>query len=209
MNSRCHVFPDDFASAMESRRCTIIRPHGSFRCPGGSSSLRSARSSRVEIPIHSARAASPQGPSPEGPSPEGPSPGCPTRPRGLRHRILSGIAIWTAFLVDRDDGRKPGTVRPGLTRFRHDGPAIKKERKGGTGLVKFSRITRDPLVMGGTPCIRGLRVTVGTVVGLMASCESRERILEAYPSLEPADLDEALAYAAWRLEEREEELVGQ
>jgi uncharacterized protein (DUF433 family) len=50
--------------------------------------------------------------------------------------------------------------------------------------------------MGGKPCIRGLRVTVGTVVGLLASGESRERILQAYPSLEPADLDEALAYAA-------------
>ena len=74
--------------------------------------------------------------------------------------------------------------------------------------MKFTRITHDPLVMGGKPCIRGLRVTVGTVVGLMASGESRERILQAYPYLEPADLDEALGYAAWRLEEREEELVA-
>jgi uncharacterized protein (DUF433 family) len=63
--------------------------------------------------------------------------------------------------------------------------------------------------MGGKPCIRGLRVTVGTLVGLLASGEPRERILAAYPYLEPADLDEAMAYAAWRLEEREEEfLVG-
>lgn len=61
--------------------------------------------------------------------------------------------------------------------------------------------------MGGKPCIRGLRVTVGTVVGLIASGQSRERILQTYPHLEPADLDEALAYAAWRLEEREEPLV--
>jgi uncharacterized protein (DUF433 family) len=52
-----------------------------------------------------------------------------------------------------------------------------------------------------------LRITVGTIVGLLASGESRERILAAYPSLEPADLDECLAYAAWRLEEREEGLV--
>ena len=73
--------------------------------------------------------------------------------------------------------------------------------------MKFSRITHDPAVMGGKPCIRGLRVTVGTVVGLLASGESRERILEAYPYLESADLDEALAYAAWRLQEREEGLV--
>lgn len=73
--------------------------------------------------------------------------------------------------------------------------------------MKFTRITHNPAVMGGKPCIRGLRVTVGTVVGLLAVGESRERILAAYPSLEPADLDEALAYAAWRLEEREEELL--
>lgn len=73
--------------------------------------------------------------------------------------------------------------------------------------MNLGRITYDPKVMGGKPCIRGLRVTVGTIVGLLASGESRERILQAYPYLEPADLDAALAYAAWRLEEREEELV--
>ena len=73
--------------------------------------------------------------------------------------------------------------------------------------MKLTRITHNPAVMGGKPCIRGLRVTVGTIVGLLASGESRERILQAYPYLEPADLDEALAYAAWRLQEREEELV--
>ena len=73
--------------------------------------------------------------------------------------------------------------------------------------MAFSRISHDPAVMGGKPCIRGLRITVGTIVGLMASGSSRERILQAYPQLEPADIDEALAYAAWRMEEREEALV--
>jgi uncharacterized protein (DUF433 family) len=73
--------------------------------------------------------------------------------------------------------------------------------------MKFARITHNPTVMGGKPCIRGLRVTVGTIIGLLASGESRERILQAYPYLEPDDLDDALAYAAWRLQEREEELV--
>ena len=73
--------------------------------------------------------------------------------------------------------------------------------------MKFSRITHDPAVMGGKPCIRGMRVTVGTVLGLLASGQTRERILQAYPYLEPADLDESLAYAAWRLQEREEPLV--
>jgi len=74
--------------------------------------------------------------------------------------------------------------------------------------MKFPRITHDPAVMGGKPCIRGLRVTVGTLVGLLASGASRERIVEAYPYIESADIDEALAYAAWRLEEREEVLVS-
>lgn len=65
------------------------------------------------------------------------------------------------------------------------------------------RITFDPAVMGGKPCIRGMRVTVGTVVGLIAAGRSEEEILRAYPYLELADLRAALAYAAWRSEERE------
>ena len=72
--------------------------------------------------------------------------------------------------------------------------------------MTFSRITHDPQVMGGKACFRGLRVTVGTVLNFIATGESRDRILEAYPYLEAADIDEALAYAAWRLQEREEEL---
>lgn len=67
----------------------------------------------------------------------------------------------------------------------------------------FTRITWNPNVMGGKPCIRGLRVTVGTLLGLMASGRTTEEILAAYPYLEAADLNESLAYAAWRLEERE------
>ncbi len=74
--------------------------------------------------------------------------------------------------------------------------------------MEIPRITHDPAVMGGKPCIRGLRVTVGTVLGLLAAGQSRERILQAYPYLEPQDLDAALAYAAWRMEEREEPLVA-
>lgn len=73
--------------------------------------------------------------------------------------------------------------------------------------MTIDRITHDPAVMGGKPCIRGLRVTVGTVLGLLAAGHSHERILQAYPYLEPGDIDAALAYAAWRLEEREETLV--
>ena len=65
----------------------------------------------------------------------------------------------------------------------------------------LTRITFDPNVMGGKPCIRGLRVTVGTVVGLIAAGHSVNEILKAYPYLEEGDIREALAYAAWRAEE--------
>jgi uncharacterized protein (DUF433 family) len=73
--------------------------------------------------------------------------------------------------------------------------------------VTFDRITHDPAVMGGKACIRGMRVTAGMIIGLLASGYTREQVLEAYPYLEPADLDAALAYAAWRLQEQEEPLA--
>ena len=55
--------------------------------------------------------------------------------------------------------------------------------------MAFSRITHDPAVLGGKPCIRGLRLSVSTIVGLVASGVSRERILAAYPLLEGSDID--------------------
>ena len=64
-----------------------------------------------------------------------------------------------------------------------------------------SRVTHDPQVMGGKPCIRGMRVTVGMIVGLLAAGHSAEKVLEAYPYLEGADIQAALSYAAWRAEE--------
>jgi len=67
----------------------------------------------------------------------------------------------------------------------------------------LNRITFDPGVMGGKPCIRGMRITVGMIVGLLASGHEKEEILKLYPYLEPNDIDEALAYAAWRAEEIE------
>ncbi|MFM7864061.1 MAG: DUF433 domain-containing protein [Planctomycetaceae bacterium] len=70
-------------------------------------------------------------------------------------------------------------------------------------MAQIDRITCDPAVMGGKPCIRGLRVTVATVLGLLAAGRSREEILGAYPYLEPEDIDQCLAYAAWRMEERD------
>lgn len=70
-------------------------------------------------------------------------------------------------------------------------------------MKQLTRITFNPEVMGGKPCIRGLRVTVGTVVGLVASGYSTAEILKQYPYLEEEDIREALAYAAWRVEEVE------
>lgn len=68
---------------------------------------------------------------------------------------------------------------------------------------ELARITTNPQVMGGRPCIRGLRVTVGTIVGLVAAGHSKEEILKLYPYLEEPDISEALAHAAWRAEEIE------
>ncbi len=70
-------------------------------------------------------------------------------------------------------------------------------------MKQLTRITIDPEVMGGKPCIRGLRVTAGTVVGLVASGYSTAEVLKLYPYLEEDDIREALAYAAWRVEEIE------
>ena len=74
-------------------------------------------------------------------------------------------------------------------------------------MKELTRITFNPLVMGGKPCLRGLRVTVGTIVGLFASGYSSAESLKLYPYLEEEDLREALAYAAWRAEEVELPLI--
>jgi len=68
---------------------------------------------------------------------------------------------------------------------------------------QLDRVTMDPEVMGGKPCIRGTRVTVGTVTGLLASGAEIPEILELYPYLTIEDVRAALSYATWRSEERE------
>ncbi len=70
-------------------------------------------------------------------------------------------------------------------------------------MQNFNRITFDPNVMGGKACIRGMRVTVGTVVGLIASGYSNTDILKAYPYLEEEDIQQSLSYAAWKVQEIE------
>ena len=70
-------------------------------------------------------------------------------------------------------------------------------------MTPLNRITHNPNVMGGKPCIRGMRVTVGTIVGLVAAGRTSAEILAAYPYLEPEDISQSLSYAAWRVEEIE------
>lgn len=73
-------------------------------------------------------------------------------------------------------------------------------------MAALDRITRDPAVMGGRPCIRGMRVTVGMIVGQIGSGVTIEDLLSDYPYLEREDVLQALRYAAWLAEEREIEL---
>jgi uncharacterized protein (DUF433 family) len=72
----------------------------------------------------------------------------------------------------------------------------------------FERITQNPLVMGGRPCIRGLRVTVGMIVGQISAGRTIDALLEEYPYVAREDFYEALRYAAWRSEEREVNLAA-
>ena len=67
--------------------------------------------------------------------------------------------------------------------------------------MKFERITIDPEICTGKPCIRGLRFPVSRLLGLLASGESREEIIAQYPYLEQEDIEEALRYAAWLAED--------
>lgn len=75
-------------------------------------------------------------------------------------------------------------------------------------MKSFSRITFDMNIMGGKPCIRGMRVTVGMIIGLIASGYSYDVILKDYPYLEKDDIIESLSYAAWRVEEIELPMVN-
>jgi len=75
-------------------------------------------------------------------------------------------------------------------------------------MKQLDRITMDPAVMGGKPCIRGMRVTVGTIVGLMAAGKAIDEVLAAYPYIEREDILQALTYAAWRSEEKDLSLVS-
>ena len=75
-------------------------------------------------------------------------------------------------------------------------------------MSSFTRITQNPAVMGGKPCIRGLRVTVGMIVGQIGAGRTVDELLAEYPYLQREDVLEALRYAAWRAQEREIELAN-
>ena len=77
-----------------------------------------------------------------------------------------------------------------------------RKPKPATATAWRKRVTIDPQICHGKPCIRGIRVTVGTVVGLVAAGRTRDEILREYPYLEAEDIAEALSYA-WRAEEVE------
>ena len=70
-------------------------------------------------------------------------------------------------------------------------------------MLELDRITQDPQIMGGKACIRGMRVTVGMIVGHIEAGHSVDELLADYPYLEREDILQALRYAAWRAEERE------
>jgi uncharacterized protein (DUF433 family) len=70
-------------------------------------------------------------------------------------------------------------------------------------MTQLNRITQEPDMMGGKACIRGMRVTVGMIVGQIGAGHSVDEILADYPYLELEDIMQALRYAAWRAEERE------
>jgi uncharacterized protein (DUF433 family) len=88
-------------------------------------------------------------------------------------------------------------ARAKLSRANYDsGGLVRRRLFRHNPAMTFTRITIDPAVCTGKPCIRGLRFPVARLLGLLAAGETRERILDAYPYLESADIDEALRYAA-------------
>lgn len=113
----------------------------------------------------------------------------PTHAEGIAYKPDPVLRVFTGWRV------APASLTP---------PPYKKSLFPGRGtLQRYERITLDPRVMGGKACIRGLRVTVGAVVDLVAAGHSVQSILDAYPYLEAADIPAALRYAAWRTKEHD------
>lgn len=122
--------------------------------------------------------------------------GSPPPVRAL-HRLLSGSRR-------AQPGWRSQATMQTLARPRYAVPV----RLPPGGIVSYTRITVRPDQMGGAPCIRGLRIPVATVVGMVADGASDEEILHAYPDLEVEDIREALRYAADAVREREIPVVS-
>lgn len=121
---------------------------------------------------------------------------------GYRHDPK--LDLFTGWLVEPLPDRRPPKLE-GIFRDRNMLVSVeegtREEQAASDELL--SRIVHDPDVMGGKPCIRGTRVTVGTVLGLLASGHSFATVLADFPYLQEIDVRAALAYAAWRTQERE------
>jgi uncharacterized protein (DUF433 family) len=75
-------------------------------------------------------------------------------------------------------------------------------------MVELTRITQNPAVMSGKPCIRGMRITVGMVLEELSEGTSQEQLLAYFPQLEALDISQCLKYAAWQAQAREVQLIG-
>jgi uncharacterized protein (DUF433 family) len=117
----------------------------------------------------------------------------------LRDVSVSSFSLGLANVPTALYSKASGTSKRAVLRV----PAGAEAALRSETLMKFRRITVDPKQMGGMPCIRGLRVPVATVVGMMADGMTIKDILAAYPDLEGDDIQEALRYAADAVRERE------
>lgn len=108
----------------------------------------------------------------------------------------------------RDQRRRESSIqRPSRIRTSNRRRTLAKgARRGYVSFMTFTRITIDPAICTGKPCIRGLRFPVARLLGLLASGETRESVLNDYPYLEREDIDEALRYAAFLAEDETVEL---
>ncbi len=124
---------------------------------------------------------------------------------GKGYRPDPKLKVFTGWLVERIPGRTPPRFEdidfPGQNTLVSVGDS---SREGGAAHDHLlSRVVHDPDIMGGKPCIRGTRVTVSMILGLLASGHSFEAILADFPYLHEIDVRAALAYAAWRTQERD------
>jgi len=125
----------------------------------------------------------------------------PSSKKATGYKVDPVLGDFTGFRLERLADVSPPAFH--VWQFPSQGTLTGKRVEAPAPEALLSRITHDTTVMAGRACVRGMRVTVGTVLGLMAAGHAEAEILAEYPYLEPLDLRAALAYAAYRLEERE------